>query len=382
LTSQKTGVESARTEVAESIVDRSCAPLREVLRESTFGAGLIAPKLSSCQYEEKGTEVSLGRAICECRKRIWNMGSTPVAMTKTTFSVAVLFVDIAGSTGLYERLGNRDAKRLVTVCLDLLRDEARGHSGEIVQQIGDELMCRFPTAECAYTAAIAMQQRICRQHLDPHPSPKVRIGLQWGEVLSDGNNLYGDTVNTAARLTGVAKGGQIMTSEQLIRQLGKAVGDRWRRIGKLPLKGKKKPLPVCEILWETCGRTGKWSALTMVIPSSLRTHHLHLAFGDTHIRMRSDTHPLTLGRDTKNDLVIPYLEVSRFHATIECRIDKFYLIDHSANGTAVIGPDQTIFTLHREEAPLMGCGQILCGSTGKAKEGHASISYTNHQNER
>jgi adenylate cyclase len=296
-------------------------------------------------------------------------------------SVAILFVDIAGSTSLYERLGTTDAKCLVTACLDLLRDEVRGHSGEVVQQVGDELMCRFPTAECAYSAAITMQESISRRPVHSHPSVKVRIGMQWGEVLTEGNNLYGDAVNTAARLTDVAKGGQIMTSGHLIRQLGKAVGHRWRRIGNLSLKGKKDPLPVCEILWEPYEPTRNGPTPTLVTPLPSRSHHLHLAFGATHIRMHSDMHPLRLGRDTKNDLVIPYPEVSRFHATIECRIDKYYLIDHSTNGTTVIGPDQTIFTLHREEAPLTGCGQILCGSTRKPEKGHTSISYANHQNE-
>lgn len=160
-------------------------------------------------------------------------------MDRAAFSVAVLFVDIAGSTSLYERLGNTNAKRLVTACLDLLRDEVRGHSGEVVQQIGDELMCRFPTPERAYSAAIAMQESISQHPLDPQLPVKVRIGLHWGEVLKEGNNLYGDAVNTAARLTDVASGGQIMTSEHLIHQLGNAVDHHWRRIGSLSLKGKK-----------------------------------------------------------------------------------------------------------------------------------------------
>lgn len=303
-------------------------------------------------------------------------------MDRAAFSVAVLFVDIAGSTSLYERLGNTNAKRLVTACLDLLRDEVRGHSGEVVQQIGDELMCRFPTPERAYSAAIAMQESISQHPLDPQLPVKVRIGLHWGEVLKEGNNLYGDAVNTAARLTDVASGGQIMTSEHLIHQLGNAVDHHWRRIGSLSLKGKKDPLPVCEILWETYAPTRDRATLTLVTPLPLRAQHLHIAFGDTHIRMRSDTHPLTLGRDSTNDLVVLYPEVSRFHATIECRKDKYYLIDHSTNGTTVIGSDQTVFTLHREEAPLTGCGQIRCGSAEKAEEGNASIAYANQGSER
>ena len=138
----------------------------------------------------------------------------------------------------------------MTACLSLLREEVLKRAGEVVQAIGDELMCRFANAQTACAAAIAMQERISARDLASPLPIKIRIGLQWGEALREGNNLYGDAVNTAARLAHVAQGGQIMTSECVIRQAMETVGDGWREIGALPLKGKAAPLRVCEILWQ------------------------------------------------------------------------------------------------------------------------------------
>lgn len=278
----------------------------------------------------------------------------------------ILFVDIVGSTGLYERLGNAAAKRLVTDCLNLLRQEIREHSGEVVQAIGDELMCRFPDAGLACEAAIAMQQAIARPVPDVPVAVKVRIGLQHGEALREGNNLYGDAVNTAARLSHVAQGAQIMTSEEVIRQGGRIVEGRWRQIGELRLKGKESPMTVCEIIWEAPDLAGLPDATRITrLPSN--PHPLYLAFGALEIRWGPDQGAISLGRDAGCDLVIPYPEASRHHATIEFRRDKHYLIDHSANGTTLLGADRTPLVLHREEAPLTGSGEILCGFTQRTE---------------
>lgn len=293
-----------------------------------------------------------------------------------TSRVAILFVDIAGSTALYERLGNTAAKRLVTGCLGILGEEVDRQDGQVVQAIGDELMCRFPSAEDACLAAIRMQQRLAQQRLDPEVPVRVRVGFEWGEALSEGNNLYGDAVNTAARLAHMAKGGQIMTSEGAVRQAGASVDTRCRPLGTLPLKGKEEPLTVCEILWRPEDLAEDPIGSTILTRAAPRRQHLHLVFGDLELRMGGDRPRITLGRDMDNDLVIPYPEASRFHATIEARLDKFYLDDHSANGTTLIGPDGTQIVLHREEAPLSGRGQILCGGVASQAE---PVRYATHE---
>jgi adenylate cyclase len=314
-------------------------------------------------YFEDGTErknaVSINQAIPPD-----NLGT----------SIAILFVDVAGSTGLYERLGDANAKRLVTGRLNVLRNEVQVHGGEVVQAIGDELMCRFPNAEAACAAAITMQQCVARHQSDAPLAVKVRIGLHWGEALREGNNLYGDAVNTAARLAHIAQGGQIMTTECVIAQARRSVGGRWRPIGALPLKGKETPIPVCEILWEPEDLADRLAA-TMITRLPSRIHELCLISGASRIILGPERRSASLGRDQDNDLVLPFPQVSRAHATVECRLDKFYLCDHSTNGTLLVGPDRTPLTLHREEAPLTGSGEIFCGTPQAPDAGCASVAY-------
>src|SRR5882672_7591435 len=67
-------------------------------------------------------------------------------MEKNPVKLAVLFADITGSTRLYEKLGNARALECVGLCLNIMRESALGCGGRVVQTIGDEVLCVFPTA--------------------------------------------------------------------------------------------------------------------------------------------------------------------------------------------------------------------------------------------
>src|SRR5512147_1324723 len=71
--------------------------------------------------------------------------------------VAVLFADIAGSTKLYDALGDTDAKTMIDEALTAMRVITQRHRGRVVKTIGDELMCVFPSAERGFLAATDMQ---------------------------------------------------------------------------------------------------------------------------------------------------------------------------------------------------------------------------------
>src|SRR5258707_12269955 len=80
-------------------------------------------------------------------------------MEKKPVNLAVLFADITGSTRLYEKLGNARALECVGLCLNIMRESALGCSGRVVQTIGDEVLCGFPTALAGTQPAIEMQSR-------------------------------------------------------------------------------------------------------------------------------------------------------------------------------------------------------------------------------
>ena len=121
---------------------------------------------------------------------------------------AVLFADVAGSTKLYEALGDKLAKKLVDEVLAALTIITRRHGGRVIKTIGDEAMCVFASAERSFYAAIDIRQKIDTMPVVSGSSKRrIRIGFHAGPVIEEKGDVFGDTVNTAARMSGLARHG-------------------------------------------------------------------------------------------------------------------------------------------------------------------------------
>lgn len=120
---------------------------------------------------------------------------------------AVLFADVAGSTKLYEALGDKLAKKLVDEVLAALTIITRRHGGRVIKTIGDEAMCVFASAERGFYAAIDIQQKIDTVPVVSGSKRRIRIGFHAGPVIEEKGDVFGDTVNTAARMSGLARHG-------------------------------------------------------------------------------------------------------------------------------------------------------------------------------
>ena len=125
-------------------------------------------------------------------------------MSKSTETLAILFADIAGSTALYENLGDTKARELVSACTSILTREMAKYKGRLIKTIGDEIMCVFPTAEGAAQAACDMQSSLEKEKPGGDVAMYVRVGFHYGEVISENNDVFGDAVNVAARITAVS----------------------------------------------------------------------------------------------------------------------------------------------------------------------------------
>ena len=119
--------------------------------------------------------------------------------TTTQTKCAVLFADVAGSTQLYETLGDEAARLLVGNCLQSLSRVTERHGGRVVKTIGDELMCRFPSADAAVTAARVMQEMTRKMSSAGGVTPSIRAGLHYGSMIEEDGDLFGDAVNLAAK---------------------------------------------------------------------------------------------------------------------------------------------------------------------------------------
>jgi class 3 adenylate cyclase len=276
-------------------------------------------------------------------------------------TVAVLFADIAGSTRLYEQLGDAQALATMSRCLELARDAAAAYGGRLVKTIGDEAMLVFPTADQAAAAAAEIQGRMSEAASADNLHLAFRIGFHFGFAIERDGDVFGDSVNIAARMVALAKGGQIILSASTAETLSPYLRGHLRELDTMTVKGKERDIDVMELAWQNS------ADLTEVVarPSSRGTA-LELRHGARTIRLTGDTSVLTLGRDTQNDVVIADRLASRLHARIERRRDKFALIDQSSNGTYVSFDGERELRLHCEELLLRGRGRISFGQPCEA----------------
>ena len=273
---------------------------------------------------------------------------------------AVLFADIAGSTKLYDILGDTRAKQLIDETLMELRGSTARFHGKVVKTIGDEIMCTFPDPERGMLAACDMQTRVNSLPIVDGVKRLIRVGFHYGPVIEENNDVFGDTVNVAARMAGVAKGLQIMTSRVTADLLPAHQRTSVRPIATVAVKGKED-MPVCEVIWQTD------DDLTMTVDAlhhptqPARNAELSLTHNGREVVLSNTATSASFGRGVDNTFVIGDLKASRNHARVEKRRDKFYLIDQSTNGTFVTVKGESEMELHREEVMLRGTGMILFG---------------------
>ena len=137
--------------------------------------------------------------------------------------LVVLFADISESTRIYDVLGNDTAQALVSRCLAILGEVVERYRGQVVKSIGDELMCVFPNAVEATRAAGDMHSRVREVSPPDEKLPfgrvRLKVGLHYGRVLVETGDVFGETVNVAARMAKLAKPDQIVTTEPTVWKL-------------------------------------------------------------------------------------------------------------------------------------------------------------------
>ena len=283
-------------------------------------------------------------------------------MAKETASRAIVFADISGSTRLYEILGDTIARELVSQCLDLMTEQVNRHNGAVIKTIGDEIMATFATAEQAVEACMSMQEAVAEdlplrnQHTPANFT--IRIGMHFGSCILEGGDVFGDAVNVAARMAGIAKGSQIITTQDTAAALSPAVRSSTRHLDRIPIRGKSEDVDIFEVIWQTDDVTRM--ATGLLHHGANRTANLRLRYHTEIMELDQDMNVVILGRGQKADMVVNDSMASREHARIECRRGKFILTDMSTNGTYVETADGPSY-LRREDVVLTGEGKIALG---------------------
>ncbi|MCG6118352.1 MAG: adenylate/guanylate cyclase domain-containing protein [Aquimonas sp.] len=278
--------------------------------------------------------------------------------------ISILFADVSGSTRLFEQRGDVEARRIISGVLDALLVIVASHGGRLVKTIGDEIMCTFPAALQAALAACDMQRRVSADPVFVADSLGIRVGFHHGEALLENGDVYGDAVNVAARMAGLAKREQIVTTASSFAGLSHAANLRSRPLGRARVAGKLLPLEIIDLIWQE-----DTSNLTL-IQRAVRLEDaapagcaLVLRHRGRVLELGEDSAPLSMGRDASCGVSIEAEWVSRNHASLECRRGLWVFTDRSTNGSFVRFGEEPELRVHRNELPLRQSGCISLGQS-------------------
>lgn len=161
----------------------------------------------------------------------------------------VLFTDIVDSTTLTHSLGDEAALGLFGVHDAIVRDALSALGGREVKHTGDGIMASFVSAAGAVRCAIQIQRELAKHdEANPECPLKVRVGAAAGEPVEQNNDLFGSTVQLAARLCTHAQPEQILVTSA-IAELCIGKGLQFEDLGEVALKGFSYPVRAHAAAW-------------------------------------------------------------------------------------------------------------------------------------
>lgn len=164
---------------------------------------------------------------------------------------SVMFTDIVGSTNLTQQLGDELAMEILGVHDEIVRSALAEQTGREVKHTGDGIMAAFMSAASAIRCGIRIQKTLCDYCESHHDRPlQVRIGVAAGEPVERNNDLFGSTVQLAARLCSHAEPTQILVSN-VVAELCLGKGLSFTDLGLISPKGFNQPVHVHAVEWAT-----------------------------------------------------------------------------------------------------------------------------------
>ena len=285
-------------------------------------------------------------------------------MSQQMEKLAVMFADICGSTALYDSVGDTQARHLTSWCIATMTHEIIPFHGVLIKTIGDEIMCTFPSAEAAFNAACAMQNAVQLKRPENGIPMHIRVGFHYGDVLQEMGDVFGDTVNVAARVAGLARTDQIMTTQAVHDALPMRLRNQTHQIMSAELKGKQEKYPIFLVVWDEDDRQSTRFNATLQKPRfEEKVYELTLNYNGQLFTINANRRTMMLGRSDNCDIIVCNSFVSRQHARVELRFDKFLIVDQSTNGTYIRFNDGNIAHITREEIILQGSGWFSLGQS-------------------
>jgi hypothetical protein len=242
-----------------------------------------------------------------------------------------------------------------------MTESTEKHGGSVIKTIGDEVMCRFPSADQAAAAALDMQEQVAKASISEGGfNLAIHVGFHFGPVVIEENDVFGDAVNLASRMVNLSKRDQVLTTGQTMAELSPKWQKAARQIDRAAVRGKKEEIDVYELVWQEAEVT-RMSGKAWTLPQTGPQGRMRLRLGSQEIEV-SETHPsATVGRAEQNDFVLKGDLISRLHARIDYRNRRFILTDQSTNGSWVVDASGKESIVRHDTHVLSGSGAISFG---------------------
>ena len=162
---------------------------------------------------------------------------------------AILSADVKG----YSRLMQNDEEatvRTITAYREVMSNFIQGHHGRVVDAKGDNLLAEFPSVVDAVECAVTIQEKLKERNsqLPENRRMEFRIGINLGDVIEEEEVIYGNGVNIAARLEGLAEPGSVFISGTVYEQVEGKLDFRFDYQGQQQVKNIAKPISVYKVL--------------------------------------------------------------------------------------------------------------------------------------
>ena len=170
---------------------------------------------------------------------------------------AVLAVDVVGFSRLMELDETGTLDRLKALRREIFNPTVTGHGGCIVKLMGDGALVEFASVVDAVECAVAIQRGMSERNAGTPEGRRIvfRIGINLGDIIIDGDDLYGDGVNVAARLEGVAEPGAICISRTVFDHVKGKVQLSFEDLGEHRVKNIAQPVRVFSVNLEAAKKS-------------------------------------------------------------------------------------------------------------------------------
>ena len=157
-----------------------------------------------------------------------------------------MFIDIVSYTKTTTKLDREEFNRLHDAFDQICLNSYKEHSGKVIKKIGDAFLVTFRSATEAVLCGVKLQENFGNyNHKNKNPI-QIRVALHAGEILHRNGDIYGDTVNIAARVESIAEADQVVFSETVYSAMNKNEV-KYLFLGERKLKGLRRPLKVFRV---------------------------------------------------------------------------------------------------------------------------------------